>query len=242
MGAREGDTPEERERVPRKPNKIVFRRQSNYLVAAAWSVKNFDGKLSCVSLSRARSFLRQAPASQAIHALKIKVLKSKFECCSVSSCSRSVVPWEFQSRQPSESQCFPPCCSHAEVSRISLTLVLPDLRLERQNLQSQPVFRLTIPRKALRNTSIARNWSSHPPTYRIKTFLLGLSLFGLYEVARHLGIEWVVIRGISDFTDEAKSATDAWKPFASVMAASLTAHILTDPYVFSDLLHYGGMY
>ena len=104
------------------------------------------------------------------------------------------------------------------------------------------MFRLTIPRKALRNTSIARNWSSHPPTYRIKTFLLGLSLFGLYEAARHLGIEWVVIRGISDFTDEKKSATDAWKPFASVMAASLTAHILTDSYVFNDLLHYGGMY
>ena len=41
-GAREGDTQGERERLPERPMKIVSRPLSNYLKAAAWSVKYFD--------------------------------------------------------------------------------------------------------------------------------------------------------------------------------------------------------
>ena len=53
-------------------------------------------------------------------------------------------------------------------------------------------------------------------------------------------MERVVIKGVSDFADGTKSATDAWKPFSSVMAASLTAHILSDPSAFERLAHYEG--
>ena len=53
-------------------------------------------------------------------------------------------------------------------------------------------------------------------------------------------MEWVVIKGVSDFADGRKSDTNAWRPFASVMAASVTAHILSDPNAFKNLDHYGG--
>ena len=53
-------------------------------------------------------------------------------------------------------------------------------------------------------------------------------------------MEWVVIKGVSDFADGTKSASDAWKPFASVMAASLTVHILSDLSAFESLSHYEG--
>ena len=55
-------------------------------------------------------------------------------------------------------------------------------------------------------------------------------------------MEWVVIKGVSDFADGRKSDTNAWRPFASVMAASVTAHILSDPKAFKNLAHYGGKY
>ena len=57
--------------------------------------------------------------------------------------------------------------------------------------------------------------------------------------AHDLDVEWVVIKGVSDFADGKKSETDSWRPFASTMAASLTAHILSDAIVFEDWAHYG---
>ena len=81
---------------------------------------------------------------------------------------------------------------------------------------------------------IAVGWSCCP-FYRIKTLLAGL-----HAAARDLDMEWVVIKGVSDFADGKKSDTDKWRPFASVMAASLTAHILSDPNSFKDVTHYEG--
>ena len=60
------------------------------------------------------------------------------------------------------------------------------------------------------------------------------SFSGLFTAAHDLDVEWVVIKGVSDFADGEKSKTDAWRPFASTMAASLTAHMLRDPIVFRD--------
>ena len=72
--------------------------------------------------------------------------------------------------------------------------------------------------------------------YRIKTVLAGL-----HAAARDLDMEWVVIKGVSDFADGKKSDTDAWRPYhASVMAASLTVHILSNPIVFEHVPHYEG--
>ena len=65
-----------------------------------------------------------------------------------------------------------------------------------------------------------------------------LTSAGLYKAAHDLGIEWIVIKGVSDFADGRKAEGDSWRPFCSVMAASLTAHILRDAIVFKKWKHY----
>ena len=67
-----------------------------------------------------------------------------------------------------------------------------------------------------------------------------ISFLGLYAASRDLLMEWAVIKGVSDFADGKNSATNAWRRFASIMAASLTAHILSDPIPFEHLAHYEG--
>ena len=57
-------------------------------------------------------------------------------------------------------------------------------------------------------------------------------------MAYDLKMEWAVIKGVSDFADGRKSDTDPWRPFASVMAASVMAHILSDPTVFKNWENY----
>ena len=69
----------------------------------------------------------------------------------------------------------------------------------------------------------------------IKSFHSNL---GLHAAAHDLDIPWIIIKGISDYTDGKKSGEDCWKKFASLMAASLTVHILSDPMVFRDWPHY----
>ena len=64
------------------------------------------------------------------------------------------------------------------------------------------------------------------------------SIVGLHAAAHDLDIPWIIIKGISDYKDGRKSGTDCWKKFASLMAASLTVHILSDPMVFRDWPHY----
>ena len=49
---------------------------------------------------------------------------------------------------------------------------------------------------------------------------------GVYVAAHDLDVEWVIIKGASDFADGKKSETNSWRPFASQMAASLATHIL----------------
>ena len=69
----------------------------------------------------------------------------------------------------------------------------------------------------------------------IKSFHSNL---GLHAAAHDLDIPWIIIKGISDYKDGRKSGTDCWKKFASLMAASLTVHILSDRMVFRDWPHY----
>lgn len=71
----------------------------------------------------------------------------------------------------------------------------------------------------------------------LKNFLLGL-----YSAAHDLGIEWVIIKGVSDFADGTKSSTNSWRPFSSAMAASLTFHMLRDTLVFKKWKHYERKY
>ena len=62
---------------------------------------------------------------------------------------------------------------------------------------------------------------------------------GVYAAAYDLGIEWVVIEGVSGLAGDHKSASDHWRSFSSLMAASLVAHFLSDVDVFEDWRHYG---
>ena len=64
------------------------------------------------------------------------------------------------------------------------------------------------------------------------------SLSGVYSAAHDLNVEWIIIKGVSDFADGKKSETNAWRPFASLMAASFVAHILSNPITFEELPHY----
>ena len=64
------------------------------------------------------------------------------------------------------------------------------------------------------------------------------SLLGVYTAAHDLQTEWVVVKGISDYADGTKDSTKDWKPYASVMAASLVAHVLSQPCVFKNWPRY----
>ena len=54
-------------------------------------------------------------------------------------------------------------------------------------------------------------------------------------------MEWVVIKGISDYADGSKSKIKAWRPFSSVMAASVVDNILKVPGLLKDWPHYKGV-
>ena len=66
------------------------------------------------------------------------------------------------------------------------------------------------------------------------------SLLGVSAAAHNLQIEWIVVKGISDYADGNKDSTKDWKPYASVMAASFVAHALRQPSIFKDWPPYGG--
>lgn len=76
--------------------------------------------------------------------------------------------------------------------------------------------------------------------------LRGLYFFfpfvGLFAAAHDLNLEWVVVKGISHFSNDSSTPDESWKSFASVMAASLVSNMLNDPGVFNEWPHYEGMY
>ena len=47
-----------------------------------------------------------------------------------------------------------------------------------------------------------------------------------------------MIKGVSNYADGGMFEPNPWKKFASLMAASLTAHILSNPIAFKDWPHY----
>ena len=63
-------------------------------------------------------------------------------------------------------------------------------------------------------------------------------ILGLYAAAQELDIPWTIIKGVSNYADGGLFEPNPWKKFASLMAASLTAHILSNPIAFKDWPHY----
>ncbi|KAL9979405.1 hypothetical protein ACROYT_G017064 [Oculina patagonica] len=61
---------------------------------------------------------------------------------------------------------------------------------------------------------------------------------GVFAAAHDLKTEWVVVKGIKDYADGSQPSSDEWRRFASVMAASVVANILSDPVVFEEWSNY----
>ena len=65
-------------------------------------------------------------------------------------------------------------------------------------------------------------------------------LTGLFAAAHDMNIEWVIVKGISHFSDDSNTPDKSWKSFASIMAASVVSNMLNDPVVFKKWPHYEG--
>ena len=63
---------------------------------------------------------------------------------------------------------------------------------------------------------------------------------GVFAAAFDCQIEWLIVKGIADYADGSQLASEKWSSCASVMAASLVAHILSEPCVFHSWPHYQG--
>ncbi|XP_078366412.1 NLR family CARD domain-containing protein 4-like isoform X3 [Oculina patagonica] len=61
---------------------------------------------------------------------------------------------------------------------------------------------------------------------------------GVFTAAFDDQIEWLVVKGIADYADGTECVSENWSPFASVMAASVVANILSDPIVFRGWPYY----
>ena len=56
---------------------------------------------------------------------------------------------------------------------------------------------------------------------------------GVYAASFDNEIEWLIVKGVSSYVCGAELTGESWEPFASVMAASLVAHILSEPGIFA---------
>ena len=72
-------------------------------------------------------------------------------------------------------------------------------------------------------------------------FVFVLQFIGLFNAAHDVNIEWVIVKGISHFSNDGNAPSESWKSFASIMAASLVSNMLSDPVVFKEWPHYEGM-
>ena len=64
---------------------------------------------------------------------------------------------------------------------------------------------------------------------------------GLFAAAHDLNLEWVIVKGISHFSNDGNTPDESWKKFASIMAASHVSNMLNDPVVFKEWPHYEGI-
>ena len=61
---------------------------------------------------------------------------------------------------------------------------------------------------------------------------------GLFAAAYDDKMEWLIVKGVASDRDLSQSVNDDWKSFASTMAASLVANILSNPIVFKEWPHH----
>ena len=82
--------------------------------------------------------------------------------------------------------------------------------------------------------------------YEIQLFINGICHYlifkGVFTAAFDCQIEWLIVKGIADYADGSQVPSENWCSCASVMAASLVAHILSEPCVFYSWPHYQGKF
>ena len=72
-------------------------------------------------------------------------------------------------------------------------------------------------------------------------FLIVFHIPGVFTAAFDSQLEWLIVKGIADFADGEQATAGSWEACASVMAASLVSHILSDPGVFRTWPHHSGI-
>ncbi|XP_068693978.1 NLR family CARD domain-containing protein 3-like [Montipora foliosa] len=60
---------------------------------------------------------------------------------------------------------------------------------------------------------------------------------GVLAAAYDEKVEWVVVKGVASFVNQTQPSSSEWMSFASTMAASVVAKMISDPAVFKDWLH-----
>ena len=63
------------------------------------------------------------------------------------------------------------------------------------------------------------------------------SLTGIFAAAYDVNVEWLIVKGFASDSGLSQSSVDDWKSFASTMAASLVANILSDSAIFQEWPH-----
>ncbi|CAH3141034.1 unnamed protein product, partial [Porites lobata] len=61
---------------------------------------------------------------------------------------------------------------------------------------------------------------------------------GVFVAAHDMKIEWVIVKGVSQFANDLDPPNNLWKSFACTMAASLVFNMLNDPLVFKNWPHF----
>ena len=93
----------------------------------------------------------------------------------------------------------------------------------------------------MRTAQIGPDLRLQPPHLCMTGLYFYFLLIGLFAAAQDLNLEWVIVKGISHFSDDSNNPDESWKSFASIMAASLVSNMLSDAVVFKEWPHYEGI-
>ena len=74
----------------------------------------------------------------------------------------------------------------------------------------------------------------------LRFIVCSLFVVGVFVAAYDMKIEWVIVKGVSQFTNDLGPPSNLWKSFACTMAASLVSNMLNDPLIFKNWPHFDG--
>ena len=74
-------------------------------------------------------------------------------------------------------------------------------------------------------------------TQRSNVNFLSSLTSGVFAAAYDEKVEWVVVEGVASFFNQTQPSSSEWMSFASTMAASVVAKMISDPGVFKEWPH-----